>query len=414
MRARRIGVLGAITGVVSFVCLASVVPPVAARTPAVVGPLSVVGTEIHDSTGVLVLRGIHRDGPQNDADPLRFPSASELAQITDHWNANVVRVPVGSVQWLGRCGVSPTQAETYRGHVDSEIDDITSHGAVALLDLHTVAPGCGQIGRHTMPDQGALDFWNDAALHYASRPLVAFELYNEPHYVTQDVWLNGTDGATQTDCDPHPGVNHKVTGLDPTVPKVVQKAGIAVTLSDQERYAICTGNSNNLHWKAIGMRALYNAVAEHAPGHLVVADGPDWAGSTPDQLLPMAPNGVVYAFHPYVCPNPDDCTAAPLANAASITGWKNWSGARTRPILVSEVGWPVYKDDGSGTYREGAGFYCDTIKKLGGVGIIGFAFDGRDHGAYDMLSSTSSYDPNTTAAPLYGLLTTGSLPASCA
>jgi hypothetical protein len=422
----------AVVSAASLSAVALQASPVQADGSTWVLPLRVDGNRITDSSTAdphagptVVLNGIHRDGAQ--IDPVstgiapRFPTDGEVSWITTgrtgSWNANVVRVPVSAPLWTGACpSVYSTAPWTpapsqYRASVDATISSITSRGAIALLDLHTVAPKCVQIGRHTMPDQGAVDFWKDASVHYAGNPLVAFELYNEPHYVTQDVWLNGTADESVTDCDPHAGATHKASDVDPVVSSTVQRAGIIVKLTDKQKYDNCTSDSNTVHWQAIGMQALYDVVVQRAPGHLVVVDGPDWANTTPAQLLSTTADGAVYAFHPYVCPSPDACSATPTANSGLIQGWKSFSAptGRNVPILVSEVGWPVYKNDGSGPYRDGRQFYVDTIQQLAGVGIIGFAFDGSSRGAYDMITSTSTCQatagsvcqPNTTAEPLF-------------
>ena len=45
-----------------------------------------------------------------------------------------------------------------------------------------------------MPDRNSLAFWKDCAGAYKDHPAVLFDLYNEPHNVTWDVWLERGQG----------------------------------------------------------------------------------------------------------------------------------------------------------------------------------------------------------------------------
>ncbi len=42
-----------------------------------------------------------------------------------------------------------------------------------------------------MPDRNSVAFWKDVAAAYKNHPAVIFDLYNEPHDVSWDVWLKG-------------------------------------------------------------------------------------------------------------------------------------------------------------------------------------------------------------------------------
>ena len=42
-----------------------------------------------------------------------------------------------------------------------------------------------------MPDRNSLAFWKEVAAAYKNHPAVIFDLYNEPHDVSWDVWRNG-------------------------------------------------------------------------------------------------------------------------------------------------------------------------------------------------------------------------------
>ena len=42
-----------------------------------------------------------------------------------------------------------------------------------------------------MPDPNSAAFWKDVATAYKNHPAVIFDLYNEPHDVSWDIWLRG-------------------------------------------------------------------------------------------------------------------------------------------------------------------------------------------------------------------------------
>ena len=73
------------------------------------------------------------------------------------------------------------------------MDLCSSKGCYVILDLHwsDVGEWGVNIGQHSMPDENSLAFWKDLAPVYANHPAVLYDLYNEPHDVTWDIWLNG-------------------------------------------------------------------------------------------------------------------------------------------------------------------------------------------------------------------------------
>ncbi len=42
-----------------------------------------------------------------------------------------------------------------------------------------------------MPDRNSLEFWKSVASAYKNHPAVIFDLYNEPHDVSWDIWHKG-------------------------------------------------------------------------------------------------------------------------------------------------------------------------------------------------------------------------------
>jgi hypothetical protein len=368
------------------------------RAPALALPLSVLGNRVVDANGsTVVLRGIHRGGTEAGPDASPRPvTTEELGRIgygqAGSWHARLVRIPLGSAQWTGACPNLATDAATYRARIDAEVQALTAQGVVSLLDLHTSTAGCTSIARHAMPDAPvSQQFWADVASRYRSNALVAFELYNEPHFVTDLTWLQGTTDESVQDCDV-------------TAPK---SSNLATRTQQQAALAKCQASMPR--YRAAGMQQLYDIVVTNAPGHLVVVDGPGWASTPSTRPLNAWRGGVVHGIHPYTCPVAGaacNTTTKAVANLQLLDKWLDLSASA--PVLVTEMGWPVYpKGDGTG-YVDGAGYYRDTLAYLQRQsppwGFVAFSFDGSAQGAFCMIKDLTSYLPNSTAQPVYDLL----------
>jgi aryl-phospho-beta-D-glucosidase BglC (GH1 family) len=149
-----------------------------------------------------------------------------------------------------------------------------------------------------------VNFWTSMADRYKDNPLVAFDLYNEPHDITWDQWLNGG----------------------------------SLTEPDGTR------------WQAAGMRQLYQAVRNTGATNLVLVSGNDWANTAPPSRYLLAGSNVVYAVHAYTCPvNPPPICTAPAPSQApdNLAGWS--SMAKEEPVVITEFGWPEVT---SGTYNQ--------------------------------------------------------------
>lgn len=315
----------------------------AARTPAVVGPLSTSGNRIIQANGAqLIPRGVVLNGLETS------PTASTVTRQAviqaKAWGANIVRLPLGEQFWLpSNCDYSPG----YQAAVDQVVNWITSLGMVALLDLHTnTILGCQTGGPHNMADEAqSPTFWNQVAARYASNPLVAFDLYNEPHNISDQVWLDG--GMT-------------VDSYAPFLP-----------------------------YQAAGMQQLYNTVRASGAHNLVFISGPNWANSPPKQLV--VGHNIVYAVHAYTCPDsaPPSCTSlTPYDPSAILNPWVSFSASQA--VAVTEFGWPSQSD---GTYTANVISYARTQ----GWGWIAFAWeDSHDPAAWDI---TARWLANIPAEP---------------
>lgn len=102
----------------------------------------------------------------------------------DDWKANAIRLPVMDTFWFGKGKppkIPPNDQEAYRKIVDDAIKMAAARGAYVILDLH----------RFKAPEEGAVEFWKDAATRYKNNPAVIFDIFNEPTGIPWEVWRNG-------------------------------------------------------------------------------------------------------------------------------------------------------------------------------------------------------------------------------
>ncbi|MCW2693720.1 MAG: cellulose-binding family, partial [Mycobacterium sp.] len=260
-----------------------------------VGPLTTRGTAVYDATGAKVtFRGIDIDG-------LQYPATAKVTtkDITAarSWGANLVRIPLAENPVIpGDCAYDAT----YLTKVDALVHAATSAGMVALLDLHTNAVrACAAPAQQAMPDPKAVTFWQTVAARYKTNPLVAFDLYNEPHDITDTVWRNGG---------------------------TVTRGGVTYT--------------------APGLQQLYTTVRGTGATNLITASGPNWASSFPTQAPLTGTTNLIYGVHVYTCmtntpANGGSCNPGP-AGVLDPSGILNrfTTAQTTVPLMVTEFGWP--------------------------------------------------------------------------
>jgi endoglucanase len=235
------------------------------KSPAKPLPLKVVGTQVLNSKKKpIILRGVNAASLEWSSNGEGHILETVKTAIRD-WHANIVRVPLAQDRWFGRAPEQTDEGKAYQALVKQVVDLCSSMGSYVILDLHWSDAGewGKQIAQHNMPDENTLTFWKDCAKVYKNNPAVLFDLYNEPHDVSWDIWLNG--------------------GM--------------ITERDRRRGTEKT-------YQAVGMQALLDAVRSTGAKNVVVAGGIDWAYDMSGflngkQLSDPKGNGVLYANHNY-------------------------------------------------------------------------------------------------------------------
>ncbi len=204
----------------------------------------------------------------------------------DDWKATCIRLPMKEEYWFGKTAYQKDGGEGYRQLIDSCINATTGRGAYLVLDLH----------RFRAPNQEHADFWKDAATRYKNHPGVIFELFNEPHDISWEVWRNGGE------------VSYKVK------PKTDVAAENAETLKT---------------FHSVGMQKLVDVIRETGAKNLIVAGGLDYSYDLRGILSGFAlddktGNGIVYSNHNYPWK----------------TGWQKAfiDVAEKYPLFIGEVG----------------------------------------------------------------------------
>ena len=263
---------------------ASEVPAEAAQQAKWPQPLHVEGTQVLTKDGKPIwLQGVNVVSLEWSATGEQVMKAALVA--TEQWGANIIRLPVAQKWWFGASGAA------YQQRVEEVITLVANRGKYVLLDLH-------QFGA---PRQEHADFWKEAAAKYKDHPAVLFDLFNEPHGTTWEVWRDGGE-----------------------VPQK-KKAGEEDAFLTAEDKAKAAANK-----RSIGMQRLLDTVRETGARNVVLVGGLDYAYDLSGIANGFAlkdvsgSNGIILSTHIYPWKK----------------GWqeKVLIAADKFPILVGEVG----------------------------------------------------------------------------
>jgi len=261
--------------------------------PAITRELKVSGNKLVTPDGKQVwLQGLCTDSMQwSGGDNILW----SIRVAIDEWKSNVIRLPVHEDPWFGRPIHGTTfNQQAYRQLVDDAVKLCAAKGAYLVLDLHEFGA----------PTDKHLEFWKDAAVRYKNNPAVLFELFNEPHGISWDLWRNG--GSISAD-------KHKVTDVNPEE----NKEKVASDIST-------------------GMQAIVDAVRATGAKNIIVSGGLDWSYDLTGIMNGYAlddkgGNGIMYVSHIYPWKK----------------GWKAkvLVAADKYPIIITEIGCPRRWED---------------------------------------------------------------------
>ncbi|MBV9413161.1 MAG: cellulase family glycosylhydrolase [Acidimicrobiia bacterium] len=254
-----------------------------------------------------VPRGVVRDGFQYQPTGPYYMSDNDF-QAMYLWGSTVVRLPLDQMQWLS---TSCNYDSTYASRLDAAVQSITSRGMVALLTLSRAAAGqaCGTGQLVPMADDYSIPFWTQVANRYKNNPLVAFDLFNEPHDISEAVWHDG-------------------------------------------------GMVGSPAWHAVGMQQLYNTVRGTGATNVLFISGTNWAFNIDVSLRrPIDGYGIVYGTHLYNPPESGpvrsdaDGVVTPVAGRypVAVTEFGTSSGTalyNQNVIAFAEqrgIGWMAFK-----------------------------------------------------------------------
>lgn len=207
----------------------------------------------------------------------------------EDWKANVIRLPVKDEFWYGKGKGQTDGGKSYRAIIDSAVNFVANRGAYIIIDHH----------RYRAVKEEHLPFWRDVAEKYKNHPAVVFDIINEPHGISWEIWKNGGF------------VEEKKKGVDESA-----------FLSEEEK-------KKNQGFESPGMQKLVDEIRRTGANNLIVAGGLGWSFNLSGILEGFAledktGNGIMYATHVYNWHK----------------GWENafLKVAEKYPILVGETG----------------------------------------------------------------------------
>ena len=232
----------------------------------------VQGNRLVDPSGKEVwLQGVNAGGMET------IPNGEQETKSTvvaiDEWKANCIRLPINEAHWFGTGVYSKNDGgKSFRDACDKIVRLAANRGAYVVIDLH----------RFRAPKAEHVAFWKDCAAHYKNHPAVLFDLFNEPHGISWEIWRDGGWVGKQGQHDE------------------------SAFLSAEEK-------KKNQGFESVGMQALVDAVRSTGAKNVVIAGGLFWANDLTGieseaiekgekksyRLTDTTGNGIMYAWHTY-------------------------------------------------------------------------------------------------------------------
>lgn len=232
-------------------------------------PLSIRGNTFIKDGQPFILTGVCVDGLQWSL--TGEGSGYRALKAIEEWKANAIRLPFIETSWNGTTAEgkpNPKQTDggaAYRAKIDAIITAAANRGVYVILDLH----------RFRAIHQDHVDAWKKIAETYRDHPAVLFEIFNEPHGISWEVWRDG--------------------GLVPL------KKG----MSDEDNFLPESEKvARGLAFHSPGMQAAVDAIRGTGATNVIIAGGVNYAGDLSGiadgfALTERGGNGIAYAWHQY-------------------------------------------------------------------------------------------------------------------
>jgi hypothetical protein len=128
-----------------------------------------------------------------------YPLIDYLRVIASDTIVPVVRIPMTASTWLGvetnsskeNMGKYPNLNLQYQSLIEQLVGNYSTYGIVTILDLHWTDDDTDNYFMAGKGKTNCVDFWDSVASKFGDNPMVFYELYNEPHRVTEEQWANG-------------------------------------------------------------------------------------------------------------------------------------------------------------------------------------------------------------------------------
>lgn len=222
-----------------------------------------------------------------------YPIVDYLVAIAGSSVVPSVRIPLTASSWLGvntsasaeNMAKYPDLDQQYQQFIADLVEIYSSYNIVTILDLHWTDDDTDNAEMAGKSPTNCVSFWGSVAERFASNPYVFFELYNEPHKVDQDAWMNGND-----------------------------------------QYS--------------GMLEMLQAVRQHSSNPVIIAGYGGYAYDA-DSLVQLdaqlgAEKNVLYNFHPYMGPNQaGDSKKCPAGLESAL---QTILQGTDKPLIVTEFG----------------------------------------------------------------------------
>lgn len=145
------------------------------------------GNKIVNEKGeIIILKGVSRTGLEYayvDLDAMIPETIAFDIQLMRQWGFNAIRFPLRDRFWL--------DDPQYKQKIQYWVGQTLQNNMYAILDLHTQQDHPGLDPFMYRLENGGLDMWIDIAKTYKDTPRVFFEIFNEPHGISPEIWWNG-------------------------------------------------------------------------------------------------------------------------------------------------------------------------------------------------------------------------------